>query len=193
MKIGTGMFLHFLLFISQAFLQRQPNPQGDNAVFLGHKTTPSKVLPEENAYILNLKDVPAGGYIDALALENEGTQRLDANPSACAHLVNHSKDDANTEVVSFVWADVIPLGNSSNMENQSHSIPNVLRSDEAPRYVDGNEMFYYESDEEVSLTNINNCGAVFCAKFDIPAGQELLLDYDLRPPLPPWAANWYKV
>ena len=58
---------------------------------------------EENAYILNLQLV--GGYLDGESLTKG--RPLDANPSACGHLINHSLTLSNVDFESFVWSDMI--------------------------------------------------------------------------------------
>lgn len=171
--------------------------------FMGHMVTPSGVDQNKNAYILNVH-TQMGGYIDALALDvsvnrsradddDELTprrRRLDENPSACAHLVNHSSRKANVRVVPFIWVDVLPDYKSG--DDDFFDLPNIVRTDGAPRFfqVHGSEMIFYEKGEP-SFSVLNVCGAVFCASTDISAGDELLLNYGLRKPLPSWAAQWY--
>lgn len=141
-----------------------------------------------------------GGYIDALALEvtvKSGIQwkelsrrRLDENPTACAHLVNHSGKNANVEVTSFSWADVLPDYESG--DDEFFDLPNEARKDGAPRYLQTRNLetlFYENGVEKFGVASV--CGAAICAIADIDANEELLLDYGFREPLPVWATDWY--
>lgn len=118
---------------------------------------------EDNAYVMNLQD--CGGYIDGCALVDRHGARLEVNPSACGHLVNHDSAVSNTAVVSFHWShvfagiDAVPQNGvavqdgdasmeksmlqleESNMEesDEFHSPPNELRMDGSPWYFDGVE------------------------------------------------------
>jgi hypothetical protein len=180
-----------------------------DVVYMGDWTTPSGIPIDENAYILNVAQyIPNGGYIDAAAIifpKMNNPQRkehwyLDENHNACAHLVNHSKIHANVRVISFYWSEVFPRSppqNSANSEDRSdalyYRLPNVVRSDGAPRYFDGDTIVYFEKHAEHLTTIQNNtCGAVFYAKNDLPSNQELFLDYQLQYPLPSWAKEWYE-
>jgi len=162
-----------------------------DVAFLGDMTTPSGLPPDQNAYILNLKN-DATGYLDGLALIDANGRPLDdGNPSAVAHLVNHSKEMENVEVLSFSWENVLAehvdfVGDESFPDSCYYRIPNVARFDGAPRFMDDSEMVYYEANVVTSV-----CGAVFCATIEIAAGVELFLDYGLLPPLPSWAENFY--
>jgi hypothetical protein len=50
---------------------------------------------------------------------------------------------------------------------------------------------FYDADEpQFKVKNV--CGAVICPNEDIDADQELLRDYELEPPLPNWAKDWYE-
>jgi len=202
------------------------NTRDDEAVvFLGGWSTPSGIEPDTNAYILNLKTKTTtaattttttasislnGGYLDGLALEACDRRRLDANPSAVAHLVNHSTTNDNVEVVAFDWSSVLPMKNDDNDDTKKdntrrkgvvgvggedeyyYGLPNVARFDGAPRYMDGSEVVHYQKKVEVEHSDCQNvCGAVFCASVDIEAGEELFLDYGLVPPIPSWAVDFY--
>ena len=147
-----------------------------DAVYLGMESLPSRVIPTEtNAYIMNLKSI--GGYIDGMA-----TQSLLENPSACAHLVNHS-ENANVEVISFWWSDVLDEIADTDMMGM-YDIPNSSRSDNTPWFYFDNRIEYYSGKTRCA-------GAVFCALSDIQQNEELYLDYGLKNPLPPWAEGWY--
>jgi hypothetical protein len=154
----------------------------DSLVYLGNNVTPSGVVPEENAYILNLQHV-GGGYLDGLALTTEG-RRLDENPSACGHCINHSSTQANVQVISFAWTDVL---NEDKDKEHLYPLPNTVRSDGSPWYLDS------DIDTIVRYKGAGpNAGATFCAKESIEAGDELLLNYGLHPPLASWAVDWYE-
>jgi hypothetical protein len=189
---------------------------GETVFFLGGSKTPSGVLPAENPYLINVKTV-TGGYLDGLTMttnmatrpnqQQESTgmclssvRRLDKNPSACAHLVNHSASENNVSVVSFDWSDIQkikadglhsdnnPAISEEYMSHEDEScfgLPNVVRSDGWPRCLLGVETLHYTGEG-------TNCGVVFCAMHDIDAEQELLLDYGLLPPYPAWAVDWYR-
>lgn len=97
-----------------------------------------------NAYILNLQR--CGGYIDGWSIKSqycsdsnnrEESRRLDINPSACGHLINHHAYDCNTSVFSFSWREVLEQqpqeeecndGDDSD-ENDYFSLPNEMRLD----------------------------------------------------------------
>ena len=182
--------------------------------FLGSWTTPSGVDPDTNAYILNLTTTTkasalSGGYLDGLALQACDRRRLDANPSAVAHMVNHHSTNHNVEVVAFDWSSVLlmegddnddnarrrryVLGDDDGQDEHYYGLPNVARFDGAPRYMDGSEVVHYQKAEEVEQSVVcqNVCGAAFCASNDIEAGEELFLDYGLVPPIPSWAIVFY--
>jgi hypothetical protein len=148
-----------------------------DTVYLGGTSLPSGVYPvEHNAYILNLQT--AGGYLDGLAIED-----LAENPQTCAHLVNHSKKDANVHVVSFVWHQV--MGDDGD-KSDTYALPNRRRSDGTPWFLRNyDEMVRFEPNE-------HPCGgAIFCASRDLTENEELYFDYKLQPPLPAWARDWY--
>jgi hypothetical protein len=202
-----------LLWLSDSTAHHSRNPEGltpgaevgpflfDPVVFMGHLRLPSGVDRDENPYIMNVQ-TPMGGYIDARALvvrvrtsadENEqpSKRRLDENPSACAHVINHSNSKDNVRVVPFTWSDVLPDYKFGH--NDSFDLPNVARRDGAPRYmlIPRSEMIFYEKGD-TSLFSVHNVsGAVVCAMVDIETDEELLLDYGLRKPLPSWASEWY--
>jgi len=163
-------------------------------VYLGGLITPSGVAADENAYILNLKTAN-GGYLDASAMRDEKGRPLgDENPSAVAHLVNHSSVCDNVEVLPFSWGQVLwdwdcDICTDDRLEEPDayYGIPNVARFDRAPHYAEGSEVLYYNGD--VSLRSV--CGAAFCSKSEIDEGDELFLDYGLVPPIPTWAAGFY--
>jgi hypothetical protein len=157
----------------------------DEVEFLGSLTTPSGIPTEENAYVLNLAET--GGYIDGRALLDPDGRRLDENPSACGHLLNHNVDQANVRVVSFLWKDLLE-GTPAVDSKEYFSLPNVVRSDGALRYRLGSEMVYYHNKDSPACA-----GAVFCATTNIKTGQEFFLDYGLlQRPLPSWASDWYE-
>jgi hypothetical protein len=151
----------------------------EEAVYLGCSTTPSGVTADENAYILNL--ITTSGYLDGLALNDEQGYRLDENPSACGHLINHSSKEPNVKVLSFPWNGIVPRPRIRT----HHLIPNVSRFDGAARFVLNDEIVLYNGQEPT-------CGAVFFATKDIEQDEELFLDYGLHEPYPRWAQKWYE-
>jgi hypothetical protein len=171
----------------------------EDSVYLAKNVTPSGVLPEHNPYLLNLHTA-SGGYLDGnalLAMSDEGTmdRRLDENPSACGHLVNHSHRQANVVVTAFTWRDVLeavmPPPSTETDIQQYHLPPNALRADGSPWYLESSTVVRFPKqkacDEMVTL-----CGAALCTRTGIEKGAELLLDYNLKGPvLPAWAATWY--
>lgn len=173
------------------------NMQYEEAVtFLGSIKTPSGIPPDQNAYLLNLKSVSIGGYLDGMALGvPHHKQRLDENPSAVGHLINHSANNDNVTVVAIEWDRFVngsdglepvicSIGEGSNVW---YPLPNVNRFDGALRYLEGTELVHYPNHE--SFHGVY--GAALCAKHDIDADDELLLDYMLVQPLPKWAINFY--
>jgi hypothetical protein len=153
----------------------------ESVVYLGHLKTPSGVPTDENAYILCLQSV--GGYLDGMALIQDGI-KLDENPNACAHLVNHSSVNDNVEIESIVWHEILP--NEPLFQSDYYHLPNLVRSDQARRGFLHNETIYYNGDEP-------NCGAVLLAKRRIQQGEELLLNYKLNlQHNPKWASDWYE-
>jgi hypothetical protein len=169
--------------------------------YLANDLPPSGISFEDNAYILNLqKD---GGYIDGCPLTARQNRRLDANPSACGHLINHNASSANVEVVSFLWRDIIEdvdIGHTEESpSNVSFPLPNVLRDDGTGWYLDGlDEDIVRFPDSNADSRDIAKleysllCGAAIVSKKHISPGDELLLEYGLLPPYPRWAAGWYE-
>lgn len=181
---------------------------------MGHLMPPSRQRFQDfNSYILNIPDPPTGrvgpvsGYIDGMALEvvdvllrdfhnaaydERVTQRLDENPSACGHFVNHSSlaANANVRVVPFAWEDIVP--NFQFGDEATFDLPNIARKDGAPHfmYSHGSVMIFYDTGG-LSFSVKGVGGAALCAMEDLDEGQELLRDYDLEEPMPRWAADWY--
>ena len=108
-----------------------------------------------NAYILNLQR--CGGYIDGWSIQSqyckndnnsreESSRRLDINPSACGHLINHHAYDCNTSVFSFSWREVLEQQeqeeecNDDDGDDQEEDeddyfpLPNEMRSDGKTTY-----------------------------------------------------------
>ena len=88
----------------------------------------------ENAYIMNLQS--CGGYIDGWSIKSQyDGERLDANHSACGHLINHHARRQNTVVYSFSWNEVLEhnnqmIGNMIRGVDEDHfPLPNEMRSD----------------------------------------------------------------
>ncbi|CAB9517602.1 expressed unknown protein [Seminavis robusta] len=152
---------------------------------------PSGISNEDNAYILNLSEL--GGYMDGLALGGHSKNRLDENPVACAHMINHSSQLANAKIEPFYWEDVFREGGEERCDTgHLYGKPNEMRNDNSPWYFDGLENKLYrfrDSDTQVSLC----CGVAVFATQPLQAGQELLLDYKLNHPLPSWAESWYEM
>lgn len=189
------------------------NSLASNDYYLAGQWTPSGIKAESNAYILNLQDSSWGGYLDGLALKdtNEtmaGPQKLqlDANPSACGHLINHNPDGSNVQVISFRWCDVFELSTALN-EEDTYDIPNRLRCDGSPWYYDEfeNKLVHFpnratslETDSAASIHEVNYyyqqqvCGAAIVLSHQVESGEELFLDYGLHEPYPEWAEGWYR-
>ena len=180
----------------------------DSIVYLGNEMPPSGVNNDENAYILNLSEL--GGYLDGLALlasepptisaansevEPTLTRRLDVNPSACGHKVNHSSRRANVMFVPFFWKDVFPKDATQRQDPQHEdewlaSLPNTMRNDNSPWYFDGhtNELCHFRAND---IGPQLLCGAALCSLRTMEPGEEAFLDYGLKLPYPPWAREWY--
>jgi hypothetical protein len=176
--------------------------ESEDSMNLADAMPPSDGNMEDNAYILNL-NLP-GGYIDGAALTGidrwslDG-RRLDENPSACGHLVNHSSTAANVEVVSFQWREV--LDEIDYNEKNLVACPNELRADGSPWYLDGftGNIVPFPSPADVRRAEGTQSvepilfGAAFCSQEDLIVGTEVLLDYQLKgPPYPSWAEEWYE-
>ena len=198
----------------------QNNPYGEDIEFLGHNSTPSGEIMEDNAYILNIHTA-AGGYIDGNALyiiqgrhvpireysyshklyHPQLKTRLDINPSCCGHMINHSIRYQNVQVQPFLWSDVlVPIYDNRGFINNlepAHtkktlaSIPNMMRHDGAPRYLFNGDVIYYPTEGDKVSRIDQVCGAVIYATKHIGPDQELFFDYQLKSPLPKWAASWY--
>jgi hypothetical protein len=161
--------------------------------YLANGIPPSGIPFQQNAYVMNLQD--CGGYIDGCALTSlyDGRQ-LDANPSACGHLVNHCYSRPNVELISFVWDDV-DSGRSS-ASSSSMPLPNCFRGGGGPWYYDSFEQkivrFPYVK-SRLDETNWSHllCGAALALSKPVEYGDELMLDYGLRAPYPEWAFEWY--
>jgi hypothetical protein len=202
-----GLPLHTTVLTASA-----ADDSGVNVAYLGKSTTPSTRDFDENAYILNVQ-LSTGGYIDGLALEyttagnGNGEKkmilhRLDENPNACGHCINHSTTRANAKVIKLTIQD-----NESSISKKDivdddqcyYSIPNIVRADKSPWYAVIGEKYHHHDksnddngDGIVRFTgNGKCCGAVFCAIRDINPEEEILFDFALFPPLPSWAKDWY--
>lgn len=121
-------------------------------------------------------------------------RRLDENPAACGHFMNHSPTP-NSTVYTFAWEDVYPKyrpGTWNDTSKATYDLPNIARTDGAPRYIMyvGSEMIFYPVDE-MRFQVKDVCGAVICANHDMETGQEVLRDYELQQPYPQWAIDWY--
>jgi hypothetical protein len=169
--------------------------------YLANQISPSGVPVEENAYILNLQNV--GGYLDGNCLtvpiasasscssEILNVRKLDENPSACGHLVNHSSDRFNVAFESFLWDDIL-LDDIKDDPNY-YKIPNVLRQDGTPWYFNGEKIVYFEKHDETTSRNYPPLGgAVLITQCDVEKNEELLVHYRLKKPYPKWAKDWYQ-
>ena len=183
-KVGTTLCLYPGIYTPPM----SPLASADEtAAFLANELPPSSVPPEENAYILNVGG-DIGGFIDGLALEldvDSRKQRLDENPSACAHKVNHSLQ-ANAEVIPFYWSEV---GMESGENDDYFPIPNAVRADFTPWYFDGNKIHYF-TPQENEIRHL--CGVAICSTKPLISDEEVFLDYALKAPYPYWAADWYE-
>jgi hypothetical protein len=151
--------------------------------YLANKVSPTGSAVEENAYILNLQLV--GGYLDGESLTKG--RPLDANPSACGHLINHSPTLSNVDFESFVWSDMILAA-----DDELYQIPNERRQDGTPWYLEGERIIRFPSPENSIEENFHTvCGAAFVTRRQIDEGEELFLNYRLRKPFPTWAQDWY--
>jgi hypothetical protein len=121
-------------------------------------------------------------------------RRLDENPAACGHFMNHSPTP-NSILYSFAWDDVYPQyrpGKWNDESKDTYDLPNIARADGALRYIYhiGSNMTFYPVDE-LQFQTKDVCGAVICASEDIEVGQEVFRDYELQEPFPQWAKDWY--
>jgi hypothetical protein len=154
--------------------------------YLADQIPPSQIPFEDNEYIMNLQDT--GGYVDGSSLEDCNGQRLDTNPSACGHFINHDACNANTYFVSFAW-DHLLVGFDLQ---QDGALPNDVRRDGSPWYFDGTDqsIHRFEHSDKEPLPSV--CGGAIVISKPLDSGDELLLDYGLRKPYPSWAKDWYK-
>ena len=157
-------------------------------------------IHDSNECILNLNDV--GGYLDAKNVEYNGDDDPECNDDAVGHFVNHGKaEHANVNVLSFHWNQVLDENFAQQIRcNEIYNIPNSIRNDGSPWYLDsrtGDITYFCES----KVTRVKNgiindsntipiAGAVLFANKKIKEGQELFLDYKLKPPFPIWARDW---
>ena len=177
-------------------------------IYLAKELPPSGIPFPENAFIINLLET--GGYLDGCALtapSHRGRRRLDENPSACGHIINHDADKANVEVVSFVWRDIL---NGLNFSVDGHSslsthfeLPNALRFDGSSWYLDESEgkIKYFpthttdgNNPSSVLLEERFLCGAAVVLRptCTLNHDDELLMNYCLKRPYPNWALSWYQ-
>lgn len=133
--------------------------------YLATEWPPSEVPPQQNEYILNID-----GYLDGLT----APEKVEA--PAVGHLVNHSSQSANVEIISFVW----PFENNINT---------MRLPDNAPwYYYQGNVVRFTEENTSTFVR-----GAALSTLCWIDCDEELLLNYKLKHPLPAWARLWYEV
>ena len=160
--------------------------------YLANGVPPSGVLFDENAYIMNLQ--VCGGYIDACALTNQSGGRMDENPAACGHFINHCTLKNNVEVIPFFWDDVLYQKAAVDDADQYYPLPNSPRTDGSPWYFDGlqQEIVFFEGTEQESKSTQAwlECGASMVITKPLESEEELLLDYGLKAPYPKWA-EWY--
>jgi hypothetical protein len=135
--------------------------------------------------------------------------RLDSSTSACGHLINHYKVGVgdyycttNVQVVPFWWKDM--LLPEEDVDILSHwKLPNVLRCDNSPWYFDicTDQVVYFPSEEQQDSLHHIVAGAPITSlpiasgvnkNIPLEHGQEIFLDYELQPPFPHWAADWYR-
>ena len=192
---GQGVFasskIHYgtiLCFYAGIYTPSLPLHSSVEDIFLANITSPSGSLMDENAYILNLQQ-PFGGFIDGDALEV--SYRMDENPSACGHLINHSSQHANMDVINFRW-DVVLSGMAPGNEHAFYRLPNVARCDGSAWYFDSlmNKVVYFD-DVQNSRNESSLSGSVIYATRELNPGDELLLNYRLKFPYPKWAKHWY--
>mmetsp|Transcript_31064 Transcript_31064/g.62662 ORF Transcript_31064/g.62662 Transcript_31064/m.62662 type:complete len:200 (-) Transcript_31064:59-658(-) len=185
-------------------LEYTPDVPPYGTQYLANQVPPSFQLGKghsmhENAYIMNLQS--CGGYIDGWSIKSQyDGERLDANHSACGHLINHHARRQNTVVYSFSWNEVLEHNNQmigNNMirgvDEDHFPLPNEMRSDGSPWYYDeieGEIKCFPTRDEPPPPTN-QLCGAALILTSPVSKGDELLLDYCLQEPLPKWAKDWY--
>lgn len=167
----------------------------DEYVYLANES-----IQDDNEYVLNLNDI--GGYIDANNHEYRGADDLEYNHGAVGHLVNHGKgEQANVDVLSFHWNQLLNKDVMDQIKSDSlHNIPNTMRNDGTAWFLDsrtGEINYFHESNgTKVKMESIcyNNtipiAGAVLYASKKIKEGQELFLNYKLKPPYPSWARDW---
>jgi len=152
---------------------------------------------------MNLQDVATGGYLDGMSSLEVGGRRLDTNPSACGHLVNHDASRVNTEFVGFSWDDLYLTMNPEIQESATGSdltddyqstdtkelyeLPNEWRRDGSAWYFDGFTQELQRFPEVTSATPGLGCGGVIVITKPLKEGDELFLDYKLNKPYPSWA------
>ena len=176
-------------------------------LYLANKTSPAGIAVEDNAYILNLSR--PGGYLDGACLSSPPDGRkLDLNPSACGHLINHSAISANVEYESFSWDMVLAtLADHDNnylsrIKDDAclHDLPNANRQDGSAWYADQDQVVRFPNPDELcSSIRTNHSqehrfflgGAAFITTRTVDQGEEILLNYRLRKPYPAWARDWY--
>jgi hypothetical protein len=109
---------------------------------------------------------------------------------------------ANVQVVSFRWMDMLQPGEGTAVLSE-WKLPNVLRCDGSPWYVDvaTDQIVYFPDGQQeqdsmhhmvagAAITTLPNREGTMSSVLE--HGKELFLDYQLRPPYPKWAADWYR-
>jgi len=108
-----------------------------------------------------------------------------------------------------VWNDVTESASSGrrkiHYEDEDYfSLPNELRADGSPWYYDDRlqQVIYFNNQQKEEQTSQQSqsqtqppmrlCGAALMLVKPISRGEELLLNYGLKDPLPKWAEGWYK-
>jgi hypothetical protein len=144
-----------------------------------------------NAYILNLASI--GGFIDGRSLCAVGRLGGLQNPSVVGHLVNHPPEGIrpNADVASFLWKDVTSL---QSIQDDYFPLPNSSRDDGSPWYFDSHlqEIVHFPTLSTPPTEDEALGGALLFATQSIHQGQEIFIDYALKPPYPEWARLWYK-
>jgi hypothetical protein len=172
---------------------------------------------DANAYIMNLPSI--GGYIDGSFLGDIDINTI-SSPQATGQLINHpSKGNANVIATPFLWKEVLRVKQQSSVTYDivdaapSYlTLPNSLRNDGSHWYLCPVTHSIVRHPERIIADNNNNknnnnnntylsiddvhkygnlAGALISATGDIAEGEELLLDYALKQPLPSWAKGWY--
>jgi len=146
----------------------------------------------DDSYLLTLID--AGGAIDGFPCKDRGKNDVEEDAFCslplslmCGHLMNHPNPGelANMDVLDFLWHDIFLEQQSDYKEAvAARRIPNALSS--GLWVIDPSNGERHETDGSSVAGSPALAGVGMVTTRDVMPGEELLLDYKLQSPHPPW-------